>query len=89
MPKAHDLEDLLSLLSVVESGQLTGRQAWTFGPDGGFHERTEAQIFVESSLRMAGFFILPANFLHFAARSDMLDQMKEADRVFGKFNRPE
>jgi hypothetical protein len=86
-PKARELEDLLALLSSLGPGQLAGRQAWTFGPDGVFQDRTEAQIFVESSLQIAGFIVLPSNALHSAEGSDVMEQMKEAGRMLAKLNR--
>jgi hypothetical protein len=88
-PRARELESLLSLLSAVDPGGLSNRQAWTFGPDGLSQERTEAQVFVESSLQIAGLVVLPANVLHFAAGSDMTEQMKEAGRMSGRLNRVE
>jgi hypothetical protein len=88
-PKARDLEPLLSLLSTVHTGELTGRQAWTFGPEGLFQDRTEAQIFVESSLQMAGLVVLPSRVMHFVAGNDLMEQMKEAGQMSAKLNRPE
>jgi len=83
-PKARELEDLLAPLSSVAPQELAGRQAWTFGPDGVLQDRTEAQIFVESSLQVAGFTVLPSTVLHSAAGSDMLEQMREAGRMLGR-----
>jgi hypothetical protein len=83
-PRAEDLEGLLSLLSAVEHGQLSGRQAWTFGPEGMLYDRTEAQIVVESSLQRAGFVVLPAAVLHFVASDDVIGKMKEAGRISGR-----
>ena len=85
-PKAAELDGLLSLLSAVDPGQLGGKQAWTFGPDGLSQDRTEAQVFVESSLQIAGLVVLPANVLHFAAGNDMTEQMKEAGRMSARLN---
>jgi hypothetical protein len=84
IPRAEDLEDLFSLLSGANPSQLSGRQAWTFGPHGPLQDRTEAQIVVESSLRNAGFVVLPATVLHFVASDDVMDQMKEAGRISGR-----
>ena len=80
---AGELEGLLSHLSAVDPGGLSGRLAWTFGPEGVSQERTEAQIFVESSLQISGFGVLPSTVLHSAAGSDMMDQMKEAGGCLG------
>ncbi len=85
-PKAAELNGLLSLLSAVDPGRLSGRQAWTFGPDGLSQDPTEAQVFVESSLQIAGLVVLPSNVLHFAAGNDMTEQMKEAGRMSGRLN---
>jgi hypothetical protein len=83
-PKARELEDLLALLSSLNPGQLAGRKAWTFGPDAVLQDRTEAQIFVESALQIAGFSLLLSNALHSANSSDMMEQMKEAGRTLGR-----
>ncbi len=88
-PRAEDLEDLFSLLSPVNLGQLSGRQAWTFGPHGPLPDQTEAQIVVESSLRNASFVVLPATVVHFSASNDMIDMMKEAGRISGRLTRSE
>jgi hypothetical protein len=89
IPRAEDLEDLFSLLSGVSPSQLSGGQVWTFGPHGPLPDRTEAQIVVESSLQNAGFVVLPAMVLHFAAGDDVMDQMKEAGRISVRLTRPE
>ena len=89
VPKARDLESLLSLLSSVDPAELTGRHAWTFGPEGLFQDRTEAQTFVESSLQIAGLVVLPSRVMHFVVGSDLMEQMKEAGRMSAKLNRPE
>ena len=86
-PRAEDLEGLLSLLSAVDPGQLRERQAWTFGPEGPLHDRTEAQTVVESSLQIAGLEILPVAALHFEAGKDQIDQMKMAGRALGQLGR--
>jgi hypothetical protein len=86
-PRAADLESLLSLLSAADPGQLSGRQAWTFGPEGPLHDRTEAQTVVESSLQLAGFDVLPVAALHFEAGKDKIDQMKMAGRALGQLSR--
>jgi hypothetical protein len=83
-PRAEDLEDLISLLRAVDPSQLHGRQAWTFGPKGPLQNQTDAQIVVESCLQNAGFVVLSAAVLHFAASDDVIDQMKEAGRISGR-----
>jgi len=88
-PMARELEDLLAHLSAVDPGGLSGRLAWTFGPEGVFQERTEAQIFVESSLQISGFSVLPSTVLQSAAGSDMMDQMKGAGRMSGRLKQQE
>ena len=87
-PKTEDLEDVFSLLSGVTPGQFSGRRAWTFGPHGPLPDQTEAQIVVESSLKNAGFVMLPATDLHFATGDDMISQMKEAGRILGRSEAP-
>jgi hypothetical protein len=83
-PRAEDLKDLYSLLSAVDPGQLSGRQAWTFSFNGPQEDQTEAQIAVESSLQNAGFVVVSASVLHIAADDDPLDQMKAAGRILGR-----
>ncbi len=84
MPKAEELEDLLSALKGVDAGELAGRQGWTFGTAGivsKVAEKTEAQRFVEGALQTAGMTVLPAMA---ANAGDDLEQMKEAGRQLGR-----
>jgi hypothetical protein len=78
-PRAEDLEDLLSLLSAADPAQLSGRLAWTFGPDGPLEVQTKAQIAVELSLQVAGFELVPPSAL--AADEGTTEKMKEAGRL--------
>jgi hypothetical protein len=88
-PRADDLGDLFSLLQKVDPGQISGKQAWTFGPSGPLPDQTEAQTVVESFLQKAGFVVLPAEALHFvAAGDDVINQMKEAGRISGRAKAP-
>src|ERR1700679_1951638 len=64
-PRAEELDGLLSLLSGADPGELGGKQAWTFGAEGLVGDRTEAQVFVESALQVAGVVVLPVAILHF------------------------
>ena len=86
MPRADELDDLLSLLSGAHPGELSGKQAWTFRADGLDAERTEAQVFVESALQVAGVVVLPVAILHCAVGQEMLEQMKEAGRMSARLN---
>lgn len=85
-PRAEELEGLLSLLSGADPGELGGKQAWTFRAEGLAGDRTEAQVFVESALQVAGVVVLPVAILHFAVGQEMLEQMKEAGRMSARLN---
>ncbi len=85
-PKAEELEGLLSLLGGLDPGELGGKQAWTFSAAGLVPGRTEAQVFVESALKIAGMAVLPVAILDFAVGKDLLDQMKEAGRISARIN---
>src|ERR1700678_754325 len=86
-PRAEELEGLLSLLSGADPGALGGKQAWTFRAEGLDAERTEAQVFVESALQVAGVVMLPAAILHFAVDREMLEQMKDAGRMSARLSK--
>jgi hypothetical protein len=79
-PKAEELGGLLSLLSEVDPGELNGKQAWTFSHDGLTATRSEAQIFVESALRVAGIAVLSMEIL-VTEDGDSISRMKEAGRL--------
>jgi hypothetical protein len=83
-PRAEELAGLLQLLSELDPGELNGKQAWTFGPDGLVAGQTEAQIFVESALRVAGFMVIPAARLESGPADGMTEKMKEAGRLSGR-----
>ena len=85
-PRAEELEGLLSLLSGSDPGELGGKQGWTFSAEGLAGDRTEAQIFIESALQVAGVVVLPVAVLHFAVGQEMLEQMKEAGRMSARLN---
>ncbi len=85
-PRAEELEGLLSLLSGADPGELGGKQAWTFRAEGLAGDKTEAQVFVESALQVAGVVVLPVAILHFAVGQEMLEQMKEAGRMSARLN---
>ena len=81
-PRAEELEGLLSLLGEVDPIQFEGKKAWTFGP-AGLTGRSEAQIFVESALRVAGLTVLPMA-IPSTGNGDLIDRMKEAGRFLAK-----
>ena len=85
-PRVEELQGLLSLLSGADPRELGGKQAWTFRAEGLVEERTEAQVFVESALQVAGIVILPAGIRHFAVGQEVLEQMKEAGRLSARLN---
>jgi hypothetical protein len=85
-PRAEELDGLLSLLSGADPGELGGKQAWTFRAEGLAGDKTEAQVFVESALQVAGVVVLPVAILHFAVGQEMLEQMKEAGRMSARLN---
>jgi hypothetical protein len=80
-PRADELGGLLSLLSELDPGELNGKQAWTFTPDGLATNRSESQIFVESALRVAGLAVLPMEILSTEKGDDLIGGMKEAGRL--------
>jgi hypothetical protein len=80
-PRAEELGSLLSLLSEGDPGKLNGKQAWTFSQDGLAASRSEAQIFVESALRVAGMAVLLMEILSAGKGSDLILRMKEAGRM--------
>jgi hypothetical protein len=80
-PRAEELEGLLSLLGAVDPIQFEGKRAWTFGPVGFTTGRTEAQIFVESALHVAGLAVLPMAIPTTANGDGLIDRMKEAGRL--------
>jgi hypothetical protein len=82
-PRAEELNGLLQLLNNVDPGQLTGKQAWTFGPEGVRMYKSEAQIFVESALRIAGLVLVPIETLAWESEGDTLERMKESGRRSG------
>jgi hypothetical protein len=83
-PRAEELNGLLQLLSEVDPGQLAGKQAWTFGSKGVRVLSSEAQIFVESALRVAGVTLVPVETLEFGSEEDVIERMKEAGRWSGR-----
>jgi hypothetical protein len=80
-PRAEELGGLLSLLSEVDPGELNGKQAWTFSQDDLTTSRSEAQIFVESALRVAGMAVLPMETSSARRGDDLIGRMKEAGRL--------
>jgi flavorubredoxin len=78
-PRAEELRGLLSLLGEVDPIQFERKRAWTFGPAGLTTGRTEAQIFVESALHVAGLAVLlMANTEN---KDDMIEGIKKAGRL--------
>src|ERR1700679_1128188 len=82
-PRGEELAGLLQLLSELDPEQLNGKLAWTFGPDGLVAVQTEAQVFVESALRVAGFTVLSAGVLDSGLTDDITEKMKQAGRLSG------
>jgi hypothetical protein len=80
-PRAEELGGLLSLLTELDPGRLEGKQAWTFGRAGLTSGQSEAQIFVESALRVAGLVVLPIVVPSTGDRDVLIDRMKEAGRL--------
>jgi hypothetical protein len=83
-PRAEELHGLLELLSEVDPGALEGKQAWTFSSKGVVESRSEAQIFVESALRIAGFVLVSVDALEFGVEADTVGRMKIAGRRSGR-----
>jgi hypothetical protein len=83
-PRIEELEGLLSLLSAIDRDELDGKRAWTFGADSLTVGRSEAQIFVESALRVAGMALLPMAVSSSGDRDDLVGRMKEAGRLSTK-----
>jgi hypothetical protein len=79
-PRAEELDGLLQLLTGFDPGELDGKHAWTFGPEGLGSSRTEAQAFVEAALQVAKFTVLSAAALGVAHADNMIDRLKEAGR---------
>jgi hypothetical protein len=78
-PKTEELGGLLSLLSEINPGELKGKQAWTFNPDG-FSGNSEAQNLVESAFRIAGIILLPKEILSAGSGEGLVNRMKEVGR---------
>ena len=83
-PRGEELAGLLQLLSELDPEQLNGKLAWTFGRDGLVAVQTEAQVFVESALRVAGFTVLSAGVLDSGLTDDITEKMKQAGRLSGR-----
>jgi hypothetical protein len=83
-PRAEELNGLLQILSEIDPGELNGKDAWTFGPEGVTVRRTEAQIFVESALRVAGLVMVPEEALGFGSGGEPLEKMKDPRRRSGR-----
>ena len=79
-PRTEELEGLLALLSEINPGELNGKQAWTFNPEGVIAGRSEAQQLVESALRNAGLAVLPMAIGSVDAGGDLISRMKAAGR---------
>jgi hypothetical protein len=79
-PRTEELGELLSLLSEINQGELKGKQAWTFNPEG-FSGRSEAQNLVESALRAADLMLLSSEILRIGNAEDLISRMKEVGRV--------
>jgi flavorubredoxin len=78
--KADELEDLLSLTRGADPKKFGGKQAWTFNSESVFKASTEAQTFVESALRVAGFTVLPSEISTSGTEDNDLESLKQAGR---------
>lgn len=79
-PRTEELEDLLSLLRGSDSKKFNGKQAWTFHPTGLSTAPTEAQILVESALRVAGFTVLPSELASLGVDESDPQSLKQVGR---------
>jgi hypothetical protein len=79
-PRTEELGGLLSLLSEIGPGDLNGKQAWTFNPEGLISGGSEAQNLVESALRVAGMVVLPMEILGAESGEDLIGQRKQVGR---------
>jgi hypothetical protein len=82
-PKSEELAGLLSLLSEIDPGKLSRKQAWTFNPDG-LAGKSEAQNLVESALRVVGMVVPPTEILSTGSGEDLIGRMKEVGRFLAK-----
>jgi hypothetical protein len=78
--KADELDDLLSLSRSVDPKKFDGKQAWTFSPESMFNAPTDAQIFVESALRVAGFTVLPSVISTSGSEDNEINALKQIGR---------
>jgi hypothetical protein len=78
--KADELDDLLSLSRAADPKKFDGKQAWTFSPESMFNAPTDAQIFVESALRVAGFTVLPSDTSTSGSEDNEIDFLKQTGR---------
>ena len=83
-PRVEELEGLLSLLTELDPGRLEGKRAWTFGRASLTSDRSEAQIFVESALHVAGLALLPMSVPSTIIGNGLIERMKEAGRLSAK-----
>lgn len=83
-PKSEELGGLLSLLSEIDPGELKGKQAWTFNPEGLVSGKSEAQNVVDSALRVIGMVVLPMEILSSGSGEDLIARMKEVGRALAK-----
>ena len=83
-PGTEELGGLLSLLSEIGPGDLNGKRAWTFNPQGSMAGRSEAQTLVESALRVAGMKVLPMEIPSAGSGEDLIGRIKEVGRSLAK-----
>jgi hypothetical protein len=83
-PKSEELGGLFSLLREIDPGELKGKQAWTFNPEGLVSGKSEAQNLVESALRVIGMVVLPLEILSAGRGEDLIARMKEVGRSLAK-----
>jgi hypothetical protein len=76
-----ELDSLLQQLSTLGPTQLSGKQAWTFGPSGLTNSPSPAQSLIEAALEFAGITLISDTQIAAHAATDLTPQMKQAGRL--------
>ena len=79
-PRTEELGGLLSLLSEIGPGELNGKQAWTFNPEGLIAGTSEAQNLVESGFASCWLGRASNGIWSAGSQEDMIRRMKTAGR---------
>jgi hypothetical protein len=79
-PKSEELDGLFSLLKEIDPGEMNGKQAWTFNPEGSIVGRSEAQSLVESALQSSGIAVPPIKIEGADDREELISRMKAVGR---------